>query len=269
MGHKQMLLATVVAATAALLQGCVSSGSTNESGIMFPDMDSAYLKEGTFVAPDAVLRVSKGQNKDQIRALLDIPQFSEGLFGVREWNYAFNFYTDSVPKGYVTCQYQVHFDDDVLVESTHWKNEMCADLLVPVEAAPVPESTEERVRLSADVLFDFDSDVLRFEGQRSLERVADLLVTDFNDPEVRVLGHTDRIGNDAYNQRLSDKRANAVRQVLIAQGINPLHIQALGMGESNPVVSCAGESGAQLKECLQPNRRVDILINGERQVSAN
>lgn len=266
--YKHVLLATAVAATAALMHGCASGISADESRAEFPDLDSAYLKGGTFVDPGAVLRVSEGQNKDQLRSLLDIPHFSEGLFGVRKWNYAFNFYTDTVPEGYVTCQYQVHFDENALVEKTYWRNDQCADLLVPVTLDQTSEG-EEKVTLSSDVLFDFDSDVLRFEGQRSLVRVVDILQTEFSDPEVRVVGHTDRIGDDAYNQVLSENRAQAVRYELVNNGINPSRIQALGAGESQPVVTCADRNGEQLKTCLQPNRRVDILINGERKITSD
>lgn len=265
--HKRVLLATIVAATAALAQGCASKSSSDESGISFPDIGSSYVEEGTFIAPQSVLKVSSGQSKDQVRHLLDNPHFSEGLFGPKEWNYIFNFYTDRVPEGYMTCQYQVNFDEDVLVKSTHWKNPVCAELLVPVEVASV--AGEKKVTLSADVLFDFDSDVLRLEGQQSLERFADILQREFTNPAIRVLGHTDRIGNGAYNLALSERRAQSVRQALINTGINVANIKALGVGERNPLVDCTGKRDVALKACLQPNRRVDIMISGAEKTRAD
>lgn len=267
--HKGVLFATMVAATAILAQGCASQSSSDESGIRFPDIDSSYIEEGVFIAPRDVLLVSQGQSKDQVRRLLDNPHFTEGVFSPKKWNYIFNFHTDRVEKGYISCQYQIEFDDNTLVDGTYWKNPICADLLIPVEVDQIPESGEEKVTLSSDVLFDFDSDVLRLEGQRSLVRVADILQAEFSDPDVRVVGHTDRIGDDAYNQVLSENRAQSVRYELVNNGIDPARIRALGVGESQPVVSCADRNGEQLKTCLQPNRRVDILINGERKTTSD
>ncbi|WP_051234166.1 OmpA family protein [Halomonas halocynthiae] len=256
--NKRVLLAGLVAASAALVQGCVTSYSENADGVNFPDIPHSYIEEGTFVDPEAVLRISRGQTKDQVRALLADPHFDEGLFGNREWNYIFNFYTDTVPEGYMTCQYQVGFNSEVLVERTHWKNPACADLLVPVEVEEIAD--DKVVTLSADVLFDFDSDVLRLEGRRSIDRFADVLTAEFKNPRLQVFGFTDRLGDDAYNLKLSDRRAAAVKQALIENGVSAYSIQAVGKGESNPVASCPGVSGNALKECLQPNRRVEILI---------
>lgn len=256
--NKRALLAGLVVASAALVQGCAISHSENAEGVSFPDIQHSYIEEGTFVDPEAVLRISRGQTKDQVRNLLADPHFDEGLFGNREWNYIFNFYTDTVPEGYMTCQYQVGYDSDVLVEQTHWKNPACADLLVPVEVEEIAD--DKVVTLSADVLFDFDSDVLRLEGRRSIDRFAGVLNREFSNPSLVVSGFTDRIGKDAYNLALSERRAAAVKQVLVENGVPASRIQAIGKGESNPVASCPGVGGTALKECLQPNRRVEILI---------
>lgn len=256
--NKRALLAGLVVASAALVQGCVTSYSENAEGVNFPDIPHSYIEEGTFVDPEAVLRISRGQTKAQVRHLLADPHFDEGLFGNREWNYIFNFYTDTVPEGYLTCQYQVGFDSDVLVERTHWKNPACADLLVPIEVEEIAD--DKVVTLSADVLFDFDSDVLRLEGRRSIERFTGVLNSEFVNPKLQVFGFTDRLGDDTYNQGLSERRAQAVKRVLEENGVPAYNIRAVGMGESNPVTSCPGVSGTALKECLQPNRRVEILI---------
>lgn len=255
---KRVLLAGLVAASVALVQGCAVSHSENAEGVSFPDIPGSYIEEGTFVDPEAVLRISRGQSKAQVRDLLDNPHFSEGLFGVKEWNYIFNFYTDTVPQGYMTCQYQVGFDEDVLVERTHWMNPACADLLVPIEVESIAE--ESKVTLSADVLFDFDSDVLRLEGRRSIDRFADTLNSEFTNPQLQVFGFTDRIGSEAYNQGLSERRAQAVKRALLENGVPAYNVQAMGRGERDAITTCPGVSGAALKECLQPNRRVEILI---------
>lgn len=256
--NTRALLATLVVASAVLVQGCAVSHSENAQGISFPDIPGSYVEEGTFVDPEAVLRISRGQTKAQVRNLLADPHFSEGMFGVKEWNYIFNFYTDTVPEGYMTCQYQVGFDKEVLVERTHWKNPACANLLVPIEVESIAD--EKMVTLSADVLFDFDSDVLRLEGRRSIDRFAGILSNEFTNPQLQVFGFTDRIGDDAYNQGLSERRAQAVKRALLDNGVPAYSVQAVGRGENDAITTCPGVSGAALKECLQPNRRVEILI---------
>lgn len=76
---------------------------------------------------------------------------------------------------------------------------------------------------------------------------------------VKVTGHTDKLGSEAYNQKLSEKRANQVRDYLISQGIEADRLIAVGKGELVPVVDCDGVKGRKaLIECLAPNRRVEI-----------
>jgi len=83
---------------------------------------------------------------------------------------------------------------------------------------------------------------------------------------VMVTGHTDRIGSEAYNQKLSEQRANKVKDYLVSQGIDAGRLQAVGKGESEPVVDCKGIRGKQLVECLAPNRRVVILDQEQHKV---
>ena len=68
----------------------------------FPALSSSYLKTGDFIGTDHVRRITPGLNKDQVRLELGNPHFSEGIFGVREWDYAFNFYTGKANNDYVT-----------------------------------------------------------------------------------------------------------------------------------------------------------------------
>jgi outer membrane protein OmpA-like peptidoglycan-associated protein len=84
--------------------------------------------------------------------------------------------------------------------------------------------------------------------------------------EVRYLnisGHTDNIGSASYNQRLSERRANAVRTYLVSNGADASKIEIYGFGKTVPAKSCPGEGkGKQRKDCLAPNRRVQIEVQG-------
>jgi outer membrane autotransporter protein len=129
------------------------------------------------------------------------------------------------------------------------------------QAAPV------RVTLSADALFDFNSTELRAVGRNSL----DGLVRDMGGVQYELVligGHTDRLGSDVYNQQLSERRANAVRDYLVGRGVPASNIRATGYGKSQPVTKpdqCVGPKSPELIACLQPDRRVDVQINGVRQ----
>ncbi|MDR2625248.1 MAG: OmpA family protein [Zoogloeaceae bacterium] len=135
---------------------------------------------------------------------------------------------------------------------------------------PAPRPSSGKVTLAADALFDFNKAVLRPEGKAKLDDV----VAQSSEIQLEVIvavGHTDRIGGDNYNQRLSEKRANTVKQYLIDKGIEANRIYTEGKGETQPVTGDeCGKLGAEngrnkkLVECLQPDRRVDIEIIGTR-----
>ena len=270
------------AASAQQAQVAVSAAVAGE--VNFPSLDSSYLKTGSFVGPDHVRRITPGLSKDQVRLELGNPQYSEGLFGVREWDYAFNFYTGKGNE-YITCQFKVKFDlvDNIYrAVSTHWKGVACESYLSPVvmaqaipvalvtpAPAPAPAPTTRRLTLGADGLFKFAksgfNDLLP-EGRGRLEALATQLRRDgvvLN--SIIITGHTDRIGSDASNVALSQARANTVRDYLIGKGIDGKLVRAYGAGETQPVTQCAGERVTpELVVCLQPNRRVDIEVAGQQ-----
>lgn len=124
---------------------------------------------------------------------------------------------------------------------------------------PVPQNIPFRV--SMDAFFDFDQAALRPEGKAALDELADrLAVTQYN--KLTIVGHADRIGAAAYNQKLSERRASAIRDYLIAQGIHAEKISSSGVGESEPVTSCDGLRGKRLIECLQPDRSAQLTAVG-------
>lgn len=124
------------------------------------------------------------------------------------------------------------------------------------------------VTLQASTLFDFDGTQLRAEGRQELDRIA-REIRNVTYDVVLVTGHTDRIGDAGYNQRLSQERANAVREYLVnTGGIPAARITARGMGESEPVTrpdQCVNTgSAANQVACLQPDRRVVVIVEGTR-----
>jgi len=108
----------------------------------------------------------------------------------------------------------------------------------------------------ADVLFDTAKYNLRPPAREALAKLSGI-VEAHPGLKLQVEGFTDSVGGDAYNQTLSENRANAVRAYLIAQGIDPTSVTAIGYGKSHPVASNDTAAGRQ------NNRRVDIIISGE------
>jgi len=135
---------------------------------------------------------------------------------------------------------------------------------------PEPEGPNEpafvKMTLQAEVLFGFDKDVLTGEGKKILNaEVVDKMKAHPEVELVLITGHTDFIGDEKYNQKLSERRANAVKKYLMSQGIEENRLHAVGKGESMPVVECKGIRGKKLIQCLQPNRRVVVEIEVQRQ----
>lgn len=142
----------------------------------------------------------------------------------------------------------------------------------PAEA-PKPAAKPEApkapavVNLSATQLFDFDKATLRPDARAVLDsevlaKLRGLATIRY----INVSGHTDRIGTPQYNQRLSEKRAEAVRAYLVSKGADASKIETFGFGKTQPVKSCPGKMSRQTRkaliECLQPNRRVVVEIQG-------
>jgi OOP family OmpA-OmpF porin len=137
----------------------------------------------------------------------------------------------------------------------------------PKPAAPAP--VIQRVSLSADVLFEFGSATLRDQGKEKLRDLARSL-KDAEVESLTAIGHADRIGSDNYNRTLSEKRAQAVKEYLTELGIETKRIETQGAGAANPITAaaCQGLRGIQLISCLQPDRRVEVEVRGQRRVAS-
>lgn len=109
------------------------------------------------------------------------------------------------------------------------------------------------ITLKGDVSFDYNSDVVRPGLYSELDRIARIMV-EYPQTTILVEGHTDSTGTEAYNQQLSERRAERVKNLLIERGVQAYRINTLGCGESRPVATNATAEGRQM------NRRVQISI---------
>jgi OOP family OmpA-OmpF porin len=135
---------------------------------------------------------------------------------------------------------------------------------MPAPVAPVAAPMPQKMNFSADALFGFDKSILNTEGKKMLQDLTVQLKTVDTDL-IHVTGHTDRLGSTAYNQKLSTQRATVVRDFLVEGGVAANRIDAKGMGESQPVTAagdCKGKQSAKVIACLQPDRRVDVELQG-------
>ena len=256
----RILLSTVAIATAA---ACGNLSKVTDAGtpeykdvngqqvpqLVWPKIDSAKFNHdgsqfGTWPNWNNVRMIENGMNKDQIRQLIGDPHFSEGLYGVEEWDYVFNYREDGTHK---VCQYKVLFDKNHNAQSFFWYPNGC--------------NGNSAFNLSGDFLFDFNKDTLTAQGKQVVDSVAAQL-KETGAKEVKVAGYTDRLGSDAYNLDLSQRRADRVKARLIKDGVNT-QITAVGYGKNPQVKACAGiPHGQALKDCLRPNRRVEITASG-------
>jgi len=133
----------------------------------------------------------------------------------------------------------------------------------PAPPAPVaPAITSQKITYQADALFDFDKAVLKPAGKEKLDDLASK-IQGLNLEVVVATGYTDRIGSDKYNDRLSLRRAQAVKAYLVSKGIEANRIYTEGKGKRNPVTTgCNQKNHKQLIACLAPDRRVEVEVVG-------
>jgi OmpA-OmpF porin, OOP family len=136
----------------------------------------------------------------------------------------------------------------------------------PAPPPPPPAPSVQKITIASKALFDFDKAVLKPEGQAVLDREIVARIKEVQKLElVLVTGHTDRLGSQQYNQKLSERRATAVANYLASKGVAKDKIETLGMGKTQPVpgVVCEQKNRKQLIACLQPHRRVEVEVKGE------
>ncbi|MDG6274092.1 OmpA family protein [Glaesserella parasuis] len=249
---KTIFFRGVLSAIAITITACGSLSKVSDEGTtekpVFPKISESKFNHdgsqfGSWPNWENVRQIEKGMNKDQLYNLIGRPHFSEGLYEVREWDYAFNYREKGVHK---ICQFKILFDKNMNAQSFFWYPNGC--------------NGNSSFNLVGDFLFDFDKDILTTKGREVVDNVAEQLKSSGAE-KVKLVGYADRLGSEEYNLDLSQRRANMVKARLVEQGIK-VPIEAVGYGKANQVKACDGESGQALRDCLRPNRRVEITANG-------
>jgi len=136
----------------------------------------------------------------------------------------------------------------------------------PPVAKPQPEAPKKPaiVNLASTELFEFNKAVLTKEARAKIDTEVVAKLGDLRDVRyIIVNGHADRLGSTQYNQKLSEKRADAVRAYLVSKGVAADKVETLGFGKTLPVKSCPDQKERKgLIECLSPNRRVVVEVQG-------
>jgi outer membrane protein OmpA-like peptidoglycan-associated protein len=142
-------------------------------------------------------------------------------------------------------------------EAIRQKEEMRARLLAQLNQVLQTRDTARGLIVSMpDVLFDFNKYTLKPEARERLARISGIVLA-YPDLKLQVEGYTDSIGSDEYNQTLSDKRAEAVRDYLVSSGVSMNNVAAQGMGKADPIADNSTASGRKL------NRRVEMIVSGD------
>jgi OOP family OmpA-OmpF porin len=132
------------------------------------------------------------------------------------------------------------------------------------EPKPEPPKKPAVVNLASTELFEFNKAVLTSDARAKLDSEVIAKLRDLKEVRyVIVNGHADRLGSSEYNQKLSEKRAEAVRAYLVSKGVDASKVETLGFGKTLPVKSCPDQkSRKDVIECLGPNRRVVVEVQG-------
>lgn len=257
-------LRVAVAVTAlAALTACGTVSKVDDAGKtaqpVFPAVKDASMPEGYYVNLENLGKMRPGMSKKQVMELVGHPQFSEGMIGVREWDYIFKFRQPAGQPDKV-CQYKVLFDKNMVAQSFFYLPANCMEPAAPVQQ--MAATSVKKINLAADATFGFDSAQLRPEGRAKLDQ----LIGELNEVKlisISIVGYTDRFGSPAHNNSLSLQRANAVRTYLVDRGVKGSQIEVDGRGAAEPLVICLGAKSPQVIECLAPNRRTQITIQSE------
>ncbi len=269
--HQRKLVAAMVMSTA--LSACSASRLAPDSqGVSFPVRDASYRSDGIVVSRDTVQLLRPGLSKDQLRQLIGNPHFSEGLVGVRDWNYILK-----LPAGegsLIECQLQLQFDDGSRLRSRHWQTQACATAGESMVALGAPaavvagaeplKDAQAATWSEEELLFPFGRSAVSDLGAADRARLKALVARTASHAasvqRIVVTGHADRIGSGQRKQWRSLDRAHAVAEAFLAKGIAPGVIEVVGRSDTAPLSACPQTSPAELRACLALDRRVSVTV---------
>jgi OmpA-OmpF porin, OOP family len=242
--------------TEYLRSGGAVGAANNPAGQTPLVNDAVRLREDLWTRLGKVKTDSGYQCAEQLTACAEVELVHAGNeFHQQGWNHA---------KPYVQIAEDKVGAAEAAVVSCRPKP-VVAEVPVAVAAAPAPAAQPEKIVLSAHALFHFNrrnSDDLLPSGRAELDALAVRLEQAYSRVDsIQLIGHTDRLGSDSYNETLGQDRANTVAAYLTSKGITaPISTESRAARE--PMVSCGQPRSVALTACLQPNRRVEVLIMG-------
>lgn len=258
-----------------VLIGLSASASASINGfdrsIHFPEKAKVIrLLKADFYANESDLNnLRTGLNKDQVRLLIGNTPLLTNLMTDRTWHYIFKF--RELDKPDIVCQYQIQFDEQMKVSGSYFDRPACVFHLQPLPAGTVSETeapvvaplpANSQLSLPTNTLFGFNKSKLNDlpeSVRNTLRSFAQQLKANLSTLEsITISGHTDRLGNDEQNLKLSTARAEAIKEFFVLQGIDADKIKTEGKGSSVSLVECKDTVRTTLIDCLAPNRRVDI-----------
>jgi outer membrane protein OmpA-like peptidoglycan-associated protein len=227
----------------------------------FSELGSEFIRKGRFIPAKNISQIVDGKSQTEVQELLGEPDAIRGS-NKQWWFYNINLPLDNFG-GSLVCQYRVSFTEGYVISGTAWRRPPCQNLYTSILTKEMSKPESQEVILSGEVLFSYDSAELTRPGKQELDKVAAKFFSQLQRIRVTVLGHTDRIGSETYNLALSQRRADSVEAYLSSLKYAPSNIIAGGRGSREPLVSCEGTIVTpELKDCLAPNRRVQLIIEG-------
>ena len=228
---------------------------------------AAYDRVAAAAAADSLRQARMARlltlSESQRASLAQAQQLSAAeIAALRERNMMVSQQADSLSRTAASLSRQADSLRAANEEANRRLNEALGQLrTLVVEITNLRETSRGIVISLSDILFDVNQATLKPGAAQNIARIATVL-RQYPDKQIAVEGHTDSDGSDAYNQSLSERRAAAVREALVAGGVVPTTITSRGFGESQPVTTNATAAGKQ------QNRRVEVVVLGAGSLAA-